>query len=157
MSTYRIVQTGDSRSFPAPHPLLEQADAQGASRVFIGDRAGWSFFQGALVVLDRSFFVAVQSVSLPEIEEKIWQWQQLVGLIVLLDGLLVGTRFVEGSTGAKVCLRSADLGVVDGDRLTIADVRRAVVRCPGQIDHDAGQIVRVAQILVAYAGRAISD
>jgi 3-hydroxybutyryl-CoA dehydrogenase len=43
MTTYRIIQTGDSRSFPATHAFVEQADAQGAARVFIGDEAGTAF------------------------------------------------------------------------------------------------------------------
>lgn len=41
--TYRIVQNGDSRSFPAPHAFTEQSDPQGASRVFIGKDAGAAF------------------------------------------------------------------------------------------------------------------
>jgi 3-hydroxybutyryl-CoA dehydrogenase len=43
MSTYRIIQAGASRSFPAPHSFVERVDAQGASRVFIGDDAGTAF------------------------------------------------------------------------------------------------------------------
>ena len=41
--TYRIVQSGDSRSFPAPHAFTEKADANGAARVFIGQDAGAAF------------------------------------------------------------------------------------------------------------------
>ena len=43
MSTYKIVKSGDSRSFPASHAFIEQADLQGASRVFIGQAAGSAF------------------------------------------------------------------------------------------------------------------
>jgi len=46
MSTYRVIKAGDSRSFPAAHAFLGQADPQGASRVFIGNGAG-AAFQGA--------------------------------------------------------------------------------------------------------------
>lgn len=51
--TYRIVQAGDSRSFPEvrafiepfpeAHAFIELADHQGASRVFIGEQAGSAF------------------------------------------------------------------------------------------------------------------
>jgi 3-hydroxybutyryl-CoA dehydrogenase len=43
MSNYKIVQAGESRSFPVPHPFIENADPQGASRVFIGKDAGAAF------------------------------------------------------------------------------------------------------------------
>jgi 3-hydroxybutyryl-CoA dehydrogenase len=36
MNKYRIIRAGESRSFPVAHAFLEQADSQGASRVFIG-------------------------------------------------------------------------------------------------------------------------
>lgn len=52
-NTYRIVQAGDSRSFPEvrqfiepfseAHAFVEQADPQGASRVFVGESAGAAF------------------------------------------------------------------------------------------------------------------
>jgi 3-hydroxybutyryl-CoA dehydrogenase len=42
-TTYRIVQAGDSRSFPSSHAFVENADAQGAARVFIGKDAGAAF------------------------------------------------------------------------------------------------------------------
>jgi len=41
--SYRVVQSGDSRSFPAAHAFIEQADAQGASRVFVGHGAAAAF------------------------------------------------------------------------------------------------------------------
>ena len=37
---YQLIDTGNSRSFPAPHPLLEKADAQGEVVVIIGERVG---------------------------------------------------------------------------------------------------------------------
>ncbi|MGE0331109.1 MAG: 3-hydroxyacyl-CoA dehydrogenase family protein [Ramlibacter sp.] len=43
MSTYRIIQAGDSRSFPAAHAFSEKADANGASRVFVGRDAAAAF------------------------------------------------------------------------------------------------------------------
>jgi 3-hydroxybutyryl-CoA dehydrogenase len=43
MSTYKIEQAGESRSFPWPHAFTEQADEEGASRVFIGADAGAAF------------------------------------------------------------------------------------------------------------------
>lgn len=43
MSTYRIVQNSESRSFPASHPFFEQANGSGASYVFIGRDAGVAF------------------------------------------------------------------------------------------------------------------
>lgn len=58
MSTYRIVQNGDSRSFPAAHSFTEQADPQGASRVFIGKDAGAAF--AAAGELGACAFVAVE-------------------------------------------------------------------------------------------------
>lgn len=36
MTTYAIVDTGGSRSFPAPHPFLERAAAAGPVTVFLG-------------------------------------------------------------------------------------------------------------------------
>jgi 3-hydroxybutyryl-CoA dehydrogenase len=55
---YRIVQTGESRSFPAPHAFLEQADPQGASRVFIGNDAGTAFMEAD--ELSACPFVAIE-------------------------------------------------------------------------------------------------
>lgn len=43
MTTYRIIQAGESRSFPAAHAFVERADAQGAARVFVGQGAGAAF------------------------------------------------------------------------------------------------------------------
>jgi 3-hydroxybutyryl-CoA dehydrogenase len=57
-TTYRIVQSGDSRSFPAPHAFSEQADAKGASRVFIGKDAGAAF--SAAGELAACPFVAIE-------------------------------------------------------------------------------------------------
>lgn len=40
MSPYRVIRSGESRSFPSAHAFLDQADAAGTSRVFIGQGAG---------------------------------------------------------------------------------------------------------------------
>jgi 3-hydroxybutyryl-CoA dehydrogenase len=40
MSSYRIIRAGESRSFPVAHAFVEQAVANGASRVYIGTGAG---------------------------------------------------------------------------------------------------------------------
>ena len=58
MSTYRIVRAGESRSFPTPHPFIERADGQGASRVFIGKDAGTAF--AAAGELGACPFVAIE-------------------------------------------------------------------------------------------------
>lgn len=58
MSTYSIVRAGDSRSFPAAHPFVEQAGADGASRVFAGSDAGAAF--AAASGLDGCPFVAIE-------------------------------------------------------------------------------------------------
>lgn len=42
-STYRVIKSGDSRSFPDAHVFIEQADPQGAARVFVGRDAGAAF------------------------------------------------------------------------------------------------------------------
>lgn len=42
-NTYRITQAGESRSFPAQHAFSDKADANGASRVFVGSDAGSAF------------------------------------------------------------------------------------------------------------------
>jgi 3-hydroxybutyryl-CoA dehydrogenase len=57
-STYRIVQAGESRSFPAPHAFLEKSEAKGASRVFIGAQAGKAF--GDAGELAACPFVAIE-------------------------------------------------------------------------------------------------
>ena len=58
MSKYRIVKAGDSRSFPAAHAFVEQGDGEGASRVFIGSRAGTAF--AAAGELGACPFVAIE-------------------------------------------------------------------------------------------------
>ena len=57
-STYRIVQSGESRSFPVPHVFVEQSDAKGASRVFVGMGAGAAF--AAAGELAACPFVAIE-------------------------------------------------------------------------------------------------
>ena len=58
MTTYRIIQSGDSHSFPATHAFVEQADAQGAARVFVGKEAGSAF--AAAGELAACPFVAIE-------------------------------------------------------------------------------------------------
>lgn len=58
MSSYRIVLAGESRSFPTPHGFIDQADPQGASRVFIGSGAGAAF--AAAGELGACTFVAIE-------------------------------------------------------------------------------------------------
>ncbi|MBF6990819.1 3-hydroxyacyl-CoA dehydrogenase family protein [Cupriavidus sp. IK-TO18] len=43
---YEIVRAGESRSFPAPHPFLEQATADGAGLVYLGAQADAAFARG---------------------------------------------------------------------------------------------------------------
>lgn len=45
MTRYRIVQSGESRSFPSPHPFTDTASPNGEAHVFIGARAGDAFAQ----------------------------------------------------------------------------------------------------------------
>lgn len=59
MSSYRIVQQGESRSFPATHPFLENAAPDGASYVFLGAQAG-DAFQKARGGCDQAAFVAIE-------------------------------------------------------------------------------------------------
>lgn len=42
-TTYRIIPSGESRSFPVSHAFTEQASDAGAARVFIGQDAGPAF------------------------------------------------------------------------------------------------------------------
>ena len=58
MTTYRIVQSGESRSFPVPHAFHEKAGEQGAARVFIGKDAGAALAQAG--ELAACPFVAVE-------------------------------------------------------------------------------------------------
>jgi 3-hydroxybutyryl-CoA dehydrogenase len=44
---HQIIQTGDSRSFPSPHPFVAAATADGEIRVYIGMRAGEAFSSAA--------------------------------------------------------------------------------------------------------------
>lgn len=57
-NTYRVIHAGESRSFPATHAFVEQADGQGASRVFIGRGAGAAFASAG--ELGACPFVAVE-------------------------------------------------------------------------------------------------
>ena len=58
MTIYRILQAGDSRSFPDSHAFVEQADPEGASRVFIGEEAGSAYAVAG--ELDACPFVAIE-------------------------------------------------------------------------------------------------
>ncbi|WPB55880.1 3-hydroxyacyl-CoA dehydrogenase family protein [Xylophilus sp. GOD-11R] len=58
MTTYRITASGDSRSFPAAHPFVEQATTDGVGHVFTGDGAGAAFT--AAGDLASSAFVAIE-------------------------------------------------------------------------------------------------
>lgn len=58
MSTYRIIQAGESRSFPTPHAFTEKADNRGASHVFVGKDAGRAF--AAAAELGACPFVAIE-------------------------------------------------------------------------------------------------
>jgi 3-hydroxybutyryl-CoA dehydrogenase len=42
-NSYRIIQNGDSPSFPGDHPFLSQADAQAAAVVYLGTGSGAAF------------------------------------------------------------------------------------------------------------------
>lgn len=69
MSTYRIIQSEESSSFPSAsgpliepfppsHPFIERADPEGAARAFIGQDAGAAF--AAAGELDACPFVAIE-------------------------------------------------------------------------------------------------
>lgn len=58
MSTYRVIRAGASRSFPGSHAFLEQADANGESRVFVGSGAGAAFREAGELAASR--FVAIE-------------------------------------------------------------------------------------------------
>lgn len=53
--THRVIQTGDSRSFPEAHPLLAAASAEGDVLVLVGTGAGRAFAE----VADTSAHVAI--------------------------------------------------------------------------------------------------
>lgn len=59
MSSYRIVQQGESRSFPGTHAFLENAVADGTSCVFLGAQAG-AAFQRARGEWTQAGFVAIE-------------------------------------------------------------------------------------------------
>lgn len=59
MSSYRIVQEGESRSFPVVHPFLESAVADGVSYVFLGAQAGEAFLK-ARGNCEKAAFVAIE-------------------------------------------------------------------------------------------------
>lgn len=57
-TTYRIVQSGASNSFPQSHAFLEQAEENGAAVVFTGENSGTEF--AAAHALEALPFVAVE-------------------------------------------------------------------------------------------------
>ncbi|MBN3782034.1 3-hydroxyacyl-CoA dehydrogenase [Burkholderia sp. Ac-20345] len=55
---YEIVKAGESRSFPTPHPFLEQASTGGDALVFVGSDAGRAY--AASTGLASRTFVAIE-------------------------------------------------------------------------------------------------
>jgi len=55
---YEIVQSGESRSFPASHAFIEQAAKQADSVVYLGNEAGRAFAEGS--GHDARTFVAIE-------------------------------------------------------------------------------------------------
>ncbi|MBN3787421.1 3-hydroxyacyl-CoA dehydrogenase family protein [Burkholderia sp. Ac-20353] len=55
---YEIVKAGDSRSFPTPHPFLEQASTGGDALVFVGSDSGLAY--AASTGLATRTFVAIE-------------------------------------------------------------------------------------------------
>ena len=53
--SYRVIQTGDSRSFPEAHPLIDGASASGEVLVLAGTGAGRAFAE----VADKTVYVAI--------------------------------------------------------------------------------------------------
>ncbi|ODU61984.1 MAG: 3-hydroxyacyl-CoA dehydrogenase, partial [Lautropia sp. SCN 66-9] len=58
MSSYRIIQAGDSRSFPADHAFLQAAQPGGAAAVIVGSEAGAALRR--LAQIDACPFVAIE-------------------------------------------------------------------------------------------------
>jgi 3-hydroxybutyryl-CoA dehydrogenase len=52
--SYRVIQSGESRSFPSSHPFLE-AGSEGPSIAYVGDAAGTAFSDARDAVLDAPF------------------------------------------------------------------------------------------------------
>ena len=55
---YELIDTGSSRSFPGPHPLLEKAEKQAEAVVIIGENAGAAL--QALTHLDRRTAILIE-------------------------------------------------------------------------------------------------
>lgn len=55
---YELIDTGSSRSFPGPHPLLEKAEKQAEAVVIIGQNAGTAL--RALTGLDRRTAILIE-------------------------------------------------------------------------------------------------
>ena len=55
---YEVIDTGSSRSFPGPHPLLEKAEKNAAAVVIIGENAGTAL--QTLTGLDRRTVILIE-------------------------------------------------------------------------------------------------
>lgn len=55
---YELIDTGSSRSFPGPHPLLEKAEKKAEALVIIGENAGAAL--GTLTGLDRRTVILIE-------------------------------------------------------------------------------------------------
>ena len=57
--TYKIIQHGESRSFPDSHPFVAHANPDGQGSVFIGAQAAGAF-QAHTEIVSQSSFVAIE-------------------------------------------------------------------------------------------------
>lgn len=55
---YELIDTGSSRSFPAPHPLIEKAEKEAEAVVIIGENAGTAL--QTLAEVDRRTVIAIE-------------------------------------------------------------------------------------------------
>ncbi|GAC1408452.1 MAG: hypothetical protein NVSMB6_07410 [Burkholderiaceae bacterium] len=58
MNAYRVIQSGDSRSFPTDHPFISRADGQAAAVVYTGLGSGAAF--AAAPAAPEAAFVAIE-------------------------------------------------------------------------------------------------
>ena len=58
MSSYRLIQAGDSDSFPEPHAFTRAARAEGSGLVILGNRAGDTY--ASLEHVEKFDFVAIE-------------------------------------------------------------------------------------------------
>ena len=59
MTTYRIIQSGPSASFPDPHPLITQAHPQGDGWIVVGQGAGHAY-RAQQAAASAAMFVAIE-------------------------------------------------------------------------------------------------